>query len=54
MKKPKRKLAVKKDRLRVLTLEETEHALGGDPAFTHHCFFGNVHPNCPNDSRYCL
>jgi len=54
MKKEKRsRLTLKKDRLRVLTTEESEQVHGGNPPWTHNCHPGG-HPNCPNDSRYCL
>jgi hypothetical protein len=54
MRKEKRsRLSLKKDRLRVLSAGETEQVHGGDPPYTHGCFH-NTHPNCPNDSRYCL
>jgi hypothetical protein len=50
----KRRLApLKKERLRLLTPEETDAVRGGDPPFTHFCG-GGKGPNCPNDSRYCL
>jgi hypothetical protein len=54
MRKKVRRLAVKKDRLRNLTSVETDQVRGGDPAYTHHCYQAPQHPNCPNDSRYCL
>ncbi len=53
MKKQKRpKLAVKKDRLRILTPDESEQVRGGDPPPTHNCVYGGHH-NCPNETRYC-
>ncbi len=55
MKKHKRpRLSVKKDRLRILTPDQTEQVHGGDPPYSHFCHGGGPHPNCPNDSRYCL
>lgn len=48
----RRRLMVKKDRLRILTPEESDRVHGGDPRFTHLCGIG--HTNSPNESRYCL
>lgn len=49
----RRRLTLKKDRLRILTPEEADRVHGGDPPHTHGCWVGG-HPNCPNESRYCL
>jgi hypothetical protein len=51
-KQKRRRLGVTTDRLRILTPAETDEARGGDPPYTHCC--QGHHPNCPNDTRYCL
>jgi hypothetical protein len=47
--KTRARLRLRKDTLRVLSHDEMEAVRGGVPDW-----FRATHPNCPNDSRYCL
>jgi len=49
----RRRLALKTDRLRVLTPDQTGEVHGGHQPYTHDCWNGGQHTNCPDETRYC-